>query len=157
MKITVIGTGYVGLVTGACLADMGNQVLCLDVDAAKVRALNEGGIPIHEPGLEPVVKRNRDAGRLNFSADVAAGVAHGVLQMIAVGTPPGENGSADLQHVLEAARAIGRHMNEYRVIVNKSTVPVGTADRVSEVILNELNERKKKIPFSVVSNPEFLK
>ena len=154
MKITVVGTGYVGLVTGACLADMGNQVLCLDVDAAKVRALNGGHIPIYEPGLEPIVKRNRDAGRLNFSTDVAAGVAHGALQLIAVGTPPGEDGSADLQHVLEAARAIGRHMNEYRVIVNKSTVPVGTADKVSEVILNALNERNKKVPFSVVSNPE---
>ena len=157
MKITVVGTGYVGLVSGACLADMGNQVLCLDVDAAKVRALNAGEIPIYEPGLAPVVKRNRDAGRLNFSTDVAAGVAHGVLQLIAVGTPPGEDGSADLQHVLEAAGAIGRHMDEYRVIVNKSTVPVGTADKVSEVILNALNERNKKIPFSVVSNPEFLK
>jgi UDPglucose 6-dehydrogenase len=157
VKITIVGTGYVGLVTGACLADMGNQVLCLDVDAAKVRALNEGRIPIYEPGLEPVVRRNRDAGRLNFTTDVAAGVAHGVLQMIAVGTPPGEDGSADLQHVLEAARAIGRHMDDYRVVVNKSTVPVGTADKVSEVISNVLNERNKKIPFSVVSNPEFLK
>jgi UDPglucose 6-dehydrogenase len=157
MKITIVGTGYVGLVTGACLADMGNQVLCLDLDAAKVRALNEGRIPIYEPGLEPVVRRNHDAGRLNFTTDVAAGVAHGVLQMIAVGTPPGEDGSADLQHVLEAARAIGRHMDEYRVVVNKSTVPVGTADKVSEVILNVLKERNKKIPFSVVSNPEFLK
>jgi UDPglucose 6-dehydrogenase len=157
VKITIVGTGYVGLVTGACLADMGNQVLCLDVDAAKVRALNEGRIPIYEPGLEPVVRRNRDAGRLNFTTDVAAGVAHGVLQMIAVGTPPGEDGSADLQHVLEAARAIGRHMDDYRVVVNKSTVPVGTADKVSEVISNVLHERNKKIPFSVVSNPEFLK
>ena len=157
MKLTVIGTGYVGLVSGACLADMGNQVLCLDVDAAKVAALNAGQVPIYEPGLEPVVRRNRDAGRLAFSTDVAAGVAHGVLQLIAVGTPPGENGSADLQHVLDAARAIGRHMDDYRVIVNKSTVPVGTADKVSEVVLNALNDRNKKIPFSVVSNPEFLK
>ena len=157
MKITVVGTGYVGLVSGACLADMGNQVFCLDVDAAKLRSLNEGVIPIYEPGLEAIVRRNRDAGRLTFSSDVAAGVAHGVLQLIAVGTPPGEDGSADLQHVLEAARAIGRHMNEYRVVVNKSTVPVGTADKVSEVISVALNERNKKIPFSVVSNPEFLK
>ena len=157
MKITVVGTGYVGLVSGACLADMGNQVFCLDVDAAKLRALNEGVMPIYEPGLEAIVRRNRDAGRLSFSSDVAAGVAHGVLQLIAVGTPPGEDGSADLQHVLEAARAIGRHMNEYRVVVNKSTVPVGTADKVSEVISVALNERNKKIPFSVVSNPEFLK
>ena len=157
MKITVVGTGYVGLVTGACLADMGNKVLCLDVDAAKVRLLNDGHIPIYEPGLEPVVKRNRDAGRLDFSTDVAAGVAHGVLQLIAVGTPPGEDGSADLQHVLEAARAIGRHMDEYRVVVNKSTVPVGTADKVKAEIEKELGKRGKQIPFSVVSNPEFLK
>jgi UDPglucose 6-dehydrogenase len=157
MKLTVVGTGYVGLVSGACLADMGNQVLCLDVDADKVRKLNAGQVPIYEPGLEPIVKRNRDAGRLAFSTDVAAGVAHGVLQLIAVGTPPGEDGSADLQHVLDAARAIGRHMEDYRVIVNKSTVPVGTADKVSEVISKALNEREKKIPFSVVSNPEFLK
>jgi UDPglucose 6-dehydrogenase len=157
MKITVVGTGYVGLVTGACLADMGNQIMCIDVDAAKVRTLNEGHVPIYEPGLEPVVKRNRDAGRLGFSTDAAAGVAHGVLQLIAVGTPPGEDGSADLQYVLAAARAIGRHMEDYRVIVNKSTVPVGTADKVSEVILKVLKERNEKIPFSVVSNPEFLK
>jgi UDPglucose 6-dehydrogenase len=157
MNVTVIGTGYVGLVTGACLADMGNHVFCLDIDAAKVKALNEGHIPIYEPGLEPVIRRNEAAGRLAFSTDVAASVAHGALQLIAVGTPPGEDGSADLQHVLEAARAVGRHMEDYRVIVNKSTVPVGTADRVSEVISKALSERKKKIPFSVVSNPEFLK
>jgi UDPglucose 6-dehydrogenase len=157
MKITIVGTGYVGLVTGACLADMGNQVLCLDIDAAKVKALNEGRIPIYEPGLEAVVKRNRAAARLSFSTDVAAGVAHGILQLIAVGTPPGEDGSADLKHVLEAARTVGRHMNEYRIVVNKSTVPVGTADKVSEAISNALKERNKKIPFSVVSNPEFLK
>jgi len=157
MNVTIVGTGYVGLVTGACLADMGNQVLCLDIDAAKVKALNDGRIPIYEPGLEAVVKRNRVAARLSFSTDVAGGVAHGILQLIAVGTPPGEDGSADLQHVLEAARAVGRHMTDYRVVVNKSTVPVGTADKVSEVISNELKERNKKIPFSVVSNPEFLK
>ena len=157
MKITVVGTGYVGLVTGACLADMGNSVLCVDLDTAKVRALNDGQLPIYEPGLEPVVKRNRDSGRLDFSADVAAGVGHGVLQIIAVGTPPGEDGSADLQHVLEAARAIGRHMDDYRVVVNKSTVPVGTADKVGEEIGKELEKRGKQYPFSVVSNPEFLK
>ena len=157
MKITVVGTGYVGLVSGACLADMGNQVLCVDVDAAKVKALNAGQVPIHEPGLAPVVKRNRDAGRLSFTTDMAAGVAHGVLQLIAVGTPPGEDGSADLQHVLDAARAIGQHMDEYRVVVDKSTVPVGTADKVKEAIAKELGKRKKSIPFSVVSNPEFLK
>jgi len=157
MKVSIVGTGYVGLVTGACLADMGNHVLCFDVDAAKVAALNAGQVPIHEPGLEPVVKRNRAAGRLSFTTDAAASVAHGVLQLIAVGTPPGQDGSADLQHVLAAARTIGEHMDDYRVIVDKSTVPVGTADKVSEVISNALNERKKKIPFSVVSNPEFLK
>ncbi len=157
MKVTVVGTGYVGLVTGACLADMGNDVFCLDVDAAKVRALDEGRIPIYEPGLEAIVRRNREAGRLAFSTDVAAGVAHGVLQLIAVGTPPGEDGSADLQYVLEAARAIGRHMQDYKVVVDKSTVPVGTADRVRDEIAGVLRARKASIPFSVVSNPEFLK
>ncbi|HEY8069373.1 MAG TPA: UDP-glucose/GDP-mannose dehydrogenase family protein [Burkholderiales bacterium] len=157
MKLTVVGTGYVGLVTGACLADMGNHVLCLDVDAAKVRALNDGRIPIYEPGLEAIVKRNRDAGRLAFSMDVAAGVGHGVLQLIAVGTPPGEDGSADLKYVLEAARSIGRHMDDYRVVVNKSTVPVGTADKVREEIQKELKKRGMQTAFSVVSNPEFLK
>jgi UDPglucose 6-dehydrogenase len=157
MKVTVIGTGYVGLVTGACLADMGNEVFCLDVDAAKVKSLNDGHIPIYEPGLEPIVQRNRAAGRLQFSTDVAAGVAHGMLQLIAVGTPPGEDGSADLKYVLEAARAVGRHMTEYRVVANKSTVPVGTADAVKDEIEKELRQRKQSLPFSVVSNPEFLK
>jgi len=157
MKVSIVGTGYVGLVTGACLADMGNQVLCLDVDAAKVQGLNAGRLPIYEPGLEPVVRRNREAGRLAFTADAAASVAHGALQLVAVGTPPGEDGSADLQHVLDAARAIGRHMEDYRVVVNKSTVPVGTADRVRDEIRKELEKRGQRIPFSVVSNPEFLK
>ena len=157
MKVSIVGTGYVGLVTGACLADMGNHVLCLDVDVAKVAALNAGQVPIHEPGLEPVVQRNRAAGRLSFSTDVAASVAHGVLQLIAVGTPPGQDGSADLQHVLAAAGAIGRHMDGYRVVVDKSTVPVGTADKVKEEIQKELGKRGVKLPFSVVSNPEFLK
>jgi UDPglucose 6-dehydrogenase len=157
MNVSIVGTGYVGLVTGACLADMGNHVLCLDVDAAKVAALNAGKVPIHEPGLEPVVQRNRAAGRLSFTTDAAASTAHGVLQLIAVGTPPGQDGSADLQHVLAAARSIGRHMDGYRVVVDKSTVPVGTADKVAEAISNVLKERNKKIPFSVVSNPEFLK
>src|SRR3990172_4879004 len=123
MNITIIGTGYVGLVTGACLADTGNHVFCLDLDETKVRSLNDGQIPIFEPGLEAVVQRNRAAGRISFSTDVAASVAHGVLQCIAVGTPPGENGSAALQPVLAAARAVGRHMDGYRVIVDKSTVP----------------------------------
>src|SRR6188768_4027091 len=157
MNVTIVGTGYVGLVTGACLADMGNHVLGLDLDAGKVKALNAGRIPIFEPGLEAIVRRNHQAARLTFSTDVAAGVAHGVLQLIAVGTPPGEDGSADLKHVLQAARSIGRHMDDYRVVVNKSTVPVGTADKVAEAISNALKERNKKIPFSVVSNPEFLK
>ncbi len=157
MNVTIIGTGYVGLVTGACLADMGNHVFCLDLDAAKVRTLNEGGIPIFEPGLEPIVRRNRAAGRLVFSSDVAASVRHGTLQCVAVGTPPDENGSADLQHVLGAARAVGRHMDGYRVIVNKSTVPVGTADRVRQAVAEELAARGVKHAFSVVSNPEFLK
>src|SRR3974390_2842518 len=123
MKVTIVGTGYVGLVTGACFADMGNHVLCLDVDAGKVKSLNAGKVPIYEPGLEAIVRRNHAAGRLEFSTDAPAAVAHGVLQLIAVGTPPGEDGSADLQHVLAAARAIGRHMDDYRVVVNKSTVP----------------------------------
>jgi len=158
MKITIIGTGYVGLVTGACLAELGNDVFCLDVDPRKIDMLNSGGIPIHEPGLEEVVARNRAAGRLQFSTDVAASVAHGQLQFIAVGTPPDEDGSADLQYVLAAARNIGRHMDGYKVIVDKSTVPVGTADRVGAAIRDELAKRGKSTEdFAVVSNPEFLK
>jgi len=157
MKITIIGTGYVGLVTGACLADAGNHVFCLDLDAAKIETLNAGGIPIFEPGLEAVVRRNRDAGRLLFSTDVEASVAYAELQFIAVGTPPDEDGSADLSHVVAAARAIGRHMDAYRVIVDKSTVPVGTADRVRAAISEELTRRGKAIDYAVVSNPEFLK
>jgi UDPglucose 6-dehydrogenase len=152
MNVSVIGTGYVGLVTGACLADAGNSVLCLDLNAEKIAALNAGQIPIFEPGLEPIVRRNREAGRLKFSTDVAASVAHGDLQLIAVNTPPGEDGSADLQHVLGAARAIGRHMKAYKVVVTKSTVPVGTADKIKEAI-----KRETSTDFSVVSNPEFLK
>ena len=152
MKITVIGTGYVGLVTGACFADAGNQVFCLDLNQQKIQQLNEGQIPIFEPGLEPIVRRNRDAGRLVFSTDVAASVAHGELQLISVGTPPGEDGSADLQHVIAAARAIGKHMRAWKLIVTKSTVPVGTADKVREAVKAETG-----VPFSVVSNPEFLK
>jgi UDPglucose 6-dehydrogenase len=157
MNVSIVGTGYVGLVTGACLAEMGNRVLCLDVDEAKVAALNAGRIPIYEPGLEPLVARNRAAGRLAFTTDAAAAAAHGVLQMIAVGTPPDENGAADLRHVLAAARAIARHMDGYRVIAIKSTVPVGTCDRVREAIAAELARRGAAHQFSVVSNPEFLK
>jgi UDPglucose 6-dehydrogenase len=157
MKITVIGTGYVGLVSGACFADLGNDVLCLDIDEKKVAMLRAGGIPIHEPGLAPVVRRNAESGRLRFTTDVAEAVAHGVVQFLAVGTPPGEDGSADLQHVLDAARSIGRHIDGYRVIVDKSTVPVGTADRVRAAIAAEIAARGVDHPFSVVSNPEFLK
>ncbi|HEX7635901.1 MAG TPA: UDP-glucose/GDP-mannose dehydrogenase family protein [Noviherbaspirillum sp.] len=157
MKITIIGTGYVGLVTGACLAELGNDVFCLDVDQRKIDILNSGGIPIHEPGLADIVTRNRAAGRLKFSTDVAASVAHGDIQFIAVGTPPDEDGSADLQYVLAAARNIGRHMNGFKVIVDKSTVPVGTADKVRAAIDAELKMRDNRIKFSVVSNPEFLK
>ncbi len=157
MKVSVIGTGYVGLVTGACLADAGNHVLCCDIDAAKIATLNAGGLPIFEPGLDAVVARNRAAGRLVFSTDLAASVAHGELQFVAVGTPPGEDGSADLSYVVAAARTIGRHMTGYRVVVNKSTVPVGTADQVHAAIAEELAARGAKVPYSVVSNPEFLK
>ena len=157
MKITIVGTGYVGLVSGACFAEVGNEVLCLDVDAAKIRTLEAGGIPIYEPGLLEVVKRNRAAGRLRFTTDLEQAVRFGTVQCIAVGTPPGEDGSADLQHVLEAARNIGRRMTEYRVVVDKSTVPVGTADKVRGAISAELARRGAEIPFAVVSNPEFLK
>ena len=157
MKITVIGTGYVGLVSGTCLADVGNDVLCLDLDFNKIRILKEGGIPIYEPGLEAMVKKNVAAGRLRFTTDVEAAVAHGVLQFIAVGTPPDEDGSADLQYVVAAARNVGRHMDGYRVVIDKSTVPVGTADKVRSAIAEELQKRKAGFDFSVVSNPEFLK
>jgi UDPglucose 6-dehydrogenase len=157
MNVTIIGTGYVGLVTGACLADAGNAVFCLDLDQEKIARLNDGEIPIFEPGLEPIVKKNRQAGRLRFSTDVAESVAHAELQVIAVGTPPGEDGSADLQHVLAAARAIGRHMNGHKVIATKSTVPVGTADKVRNAIAEETQKRGMKGEFAVVSNPEFLK
>jgi len=157
MNVTVIGTGYVGLVTGACLADTGNSVFCLDLNSAKISGLNAGQMPIFEPGLEPIVRRNREAGRLKFSTDVAASVAHGELQLIAVNTPPGEDGSADLRHVLAAAQAIGRHMKSYKLIATKSTVPVGTADKIFAVVKKELEDRKTATEFSVVSNPEFLK
>lgn len=157
MKISVIGTGYVGLVSGACLADMGNDVLCVDVDPEKIRILEEGGIPIHEPGLDQVVRRNVEAGRLRFTTDVVAAAHYGTIQFIAVGTPPDEDGSADLQYVVAAARNIGRHMDGYRVVVDKSTVPVGTADRVRAAIAEELAARNADHAFAVVSNPEFLK
>jgi UDPglucose 6-dehydrogenase len=157
MKITVIGTGYVGLVSGACMAEMGNDVLCLDLDPEKIRILKEGGIPIHEPGLDAVVARNVEAGRLHFTTDVAEAVRFGTIQFIAVGTPPDEDGSADLQYVLAAARNIGRLMTDYKVVVDKSTVPVGTADKVKAAIADELAKRGNALEFAVVSNPEFLK
>jgi UDPglucose 6-dehydrogenase len=157
MKITVIGSGYVGLVSGACLAELGNDVVCLDVDPRKIAILQQGGVPIYEPGLEDVIKDNVASGRLRFTTDVAESVAHGLVQMIAVGTPSGEDGSADLQYVIAAARAIGRSMTEYKVIVDKSTVPVGTADKVKQAVQEELDKRGIKTGFSVVSNPEFLK
>jgi UDPglucose 6-dehydrogenase len=157
MKITVIGTGYVGLVTGACLADVGNDVLCLDLDRRKIDILESGGIPIHEPGLEEVVRRNRAAGRLRFTTSIEDSVAHGAVQFIAVGTPPDEDGSADLSYVVAAARNIGRHMGEHKLVVDKSTVPVGTADAVRNAVAEELGKRNAKLTFAVVSNPEFLK
>jgi len=157
MKITMIGTGYVGLVTGTCLAEVGNDVLCLDVDAKKIDILRGGGVPIHEPGLQPMIARNVVAGRLRFTTDIDAAVAHGAMQFIAVGTPPDEDGSADMQYVLQAARNIGRRMTGWTVIVDKSTVPVGTADRVRAAITDELKSRNADIAFAVVSNPEFLK
>lgn len=157
MKLTVIGTGYVGLVSGACLADVGNQVLCLDLDAKKIDLLKSGGIPIYEPGLKEIVANNIAAGRLRFTTDIEESVAFGDIQMIAVGTPPGEDGSADLQYVVAAARNIGRFMTSPKIVVDKSTVPVGTADRVREAMAEELDSRKQQIKFLVVSNPEFLK
>ncbi|MBT9589850.1 MAG: UDP-glucose/GDP-mannose dehydrogenase family protein [Thiobacillus sp.] len=157
MKITVIGTGYVGLVTGTCLAEVGNEVLCLDVDLEKIETLKAGGIPIYEPGLEDMVKRNVEAGRLSFTTDVEASVAFGEIQFIAVGTPPDEDGSADLQYVVAAARNIGRHMNGYKLVVDKSTVPVGTADKVKAALQEELSRRGVPHEFNVASNPEFLK
>lgn len=157
MKVTVIGSGYVGLVTGACLADVGNDVLCLDVDPAKIALLDAGGICIYEPGLDDIIKKNVEAGRLSFTTDVKRAVQFGTLQLIAVGTPADEDGSADLQYVLNAARNVGKYMNDYKVIVDKSTVPVGTAAKVKAAILEELQRRDVDIAFSVVSNPEFLK
>ena len=157
MKITIFGSGYVGLVTGACFADVGNDVLCVDVDPRKVTMLQRGEIPIHEPGLDDLVRRNGDSGRLRFTTDLAEGVAHGLFQFIAVGTPPDEDGSADLQHVRAVARSIGQHLEDYRIVVNKSTVPVGTAGVVRDTITAALAERGRDIPFSVASNPEFLK
>ncbi len=157
MRITIFGTGYVGLVTGACFAEVGNHVVCVDVDADKVARLNAGEVPIYEPGLESLVAHNRSAGRLTFTTDAEAGVAHGRFQFIAVGTPSDEDGSADLKHVLAVARTIATHMTEPKVIVDKSTVPVGTADRVREAVAGVLDERGATVDYQVASNPEFLK
>jgi UDPglucose 6-dehydrogenase len=157
MKITVFGSGYVGLVTGACLADAGNHVLCIDIDARKTERLQAGEIPIHEPGLDAIVKRNSAAGRLRFSTDAKEGVDHGLFQLIAVGTPPDEDGSADLRYVLTVARTIGEHMSGYKVVITKSTVPVGTADKVRDAVAATLAARGLEIEFDTVSNPEFLK
>jgi UDPglucose 6-dehydrogenase len=157
MKITVFGAGYVGLVTGACLAEMGNHVLCVDVDPRKIEMLKRGEVPIHEPGLDKLIERNAAAGRLQFTTDAAAAVAHGTLQFIGVGTPPDEDGSADLQYVLAVARTIGQHMTDYKVVVDKSTVPVGTADKVRAAIAEQLTTRGTPMSYAVVSNPEFLK
>ncbi|MEQ5767659.1 UDP-glucose/GDP-mannose dehydrogenase family protein [Halomonas sp. H33-56] len=157
MKITIFGTGYVGLVTGACLADVGHDVICMDVDENKIARLEGGEIPIFEPGLEPMVKANVAAGRLKFTTDAARAVNHGVLQFIAVGTPPDEDGSADLQYVLAVAKAIGEHMQDDKVVVDKSTVPVGTADRVKAMVESQLEQRGVSLNVDVCSNPEFLK
>jgi UDPglucose 6-dehydrogenase len=157
MKVTIFGTGYVGLVTGACLAEMGNHVVCVDIDENKVARLRRGEIPIFEPGLEPIVRRNHANGQLEFTTDAAVAVAHAQIIFIAVGTPPDEDGSADLQYVLSVARSIGQHLDRYAVIVNKSTVPVGTADRVHETVAKELAARGAAVDFDVASNPEFLK
>lgn len=157
MKITVIGTGYVGLVSSACFAELGNNVLCLDLDVEKINKLKKGEIPIHEPGLEELVFKNVQAGRLKFTTDIKESVEHGFFQFIAVGTPPGGDGSADMQYVIMAAKNIGMHMASEKIIVNKSTVPVGTADKVGQVILDQMRLRKVEINFDVVSNPEFLK
>jgi UDPglucose 6-dehydrogenase len=157
MKVTLFGSGYVGLVTAACLADAGNDVVCVDVDERKIEMLRRGEVPIHEPGLEPIVRRNLAAGRLTFTCDAALGVAHGVFQLIAVGTPPDEDGSADLRHVLAVARTIGEHMSEYKLVIVKSTVPVGTGDRVRTALRSALAGRGLAVEHDTVSNPEFLK
>lgn len=157
MKVTLFGTGYVGLVTGTCFAEMGNDVLCVDIDKAKVSALLAGQVPIYEPGLEQMIRSNTAAGRLNFTSDLERGVAHGEIIFIAVGTPADEDGAADLQYVLSVANTIGTHMTEAKLIVDKSTVPVGTADQVQQVVADTLAQRGSDLTFDVISNPEFLK
>jgi UDPglucose 6-dehydrogenase len=157
MRITIFGSGYVGLVTGACMADAGNDVLCVDVDERKTAMLQRGEVPIHEPGLDALIKRSADAGRLRFTTNAKEGVDHGLFQLIAVGTPPDEDGSADLRYVLAVAHTIGEHMNDYKVVVTKSTVPVGTADKVRAAVRESLGKRKASVDFDMASNPEFLK
>lgn len=157
MNITVIGTGYIGLVTGTCLAEVGNRVICVDLDESKINGLKKGVVPIYEPGLDELVQSNYKNGLLDFTTDLNEAIQKTEILFIAVGTPPGEDGSADLQYVLAAARDIGRYMNEYKVVVQKSTVPVGTAEKVRKVIRDELDKRNKELGFDVVSNPEFLK
>jgi UDPglucose 6-dehydrogenase len=157
MKITVIGAGYVGLVTGTCLAEVGNDVICFDTDSEKIRILQGGGIPIYEPGLTEMIRHNVNGGRLHFTDDIEKATHFGTIQFIAVGTPPAEDGSADVKYVLQAASNIGKYMNDYKVVVDKSTVPVGTADAVRTLIAQQLALRGVNTPFSVVSNPEFLK
>ena len=157
MRVTIFGTGYVGLVTGTCLAEVGHHVVCVDVDTTKIDGLNKGVIPIYEPGLEPMVKANHAEGRLHFTTDAAEGIRHGDIVFIAVGTPPDEDGSADLKYVLAVAKTIGTHLETPTVVVDKSTVPVGTADKVRATIAEALKARGADIAFDVVSNPEFLK
>ena len=157
MRVTIFGSGYVGLVTGACLSDAGNDVLCVDVDAGKIERLKKGEVPIHEPGLEALIRKNAEAGRLRFTTDAVEGVKHGLFQLIAVGTPHDEDGSADLKYVLAVASTIGEHLTEYRVVIDKSTVPVGTADKVKAEIAKALGKRGANVEFDIVSNPEFLK
>jgi len=157
MNVTIFGSGYVGLVTGACLAEVGNHVVCVDIDHDKIERLNNGEVPIYEPGLDELLKRGIERGQLEFTTDLETAVGHGLFQMIAVGTPPGEDGSADLQYVLTVAESIGQHMNEYKIIIDKSTVPVGTAEQVRTKVNAALKARKVSVEFDVVSNPEFLK
>jgi UDPglucose 6-dehydrogenase len=157
MRVTIFGSGYVGLVTGACLSDAGNHVICVDVDQAKIDRLNKGEVPIHEPGLDELLERNMKAGRLEFTTDARKGIEHGLFQLIAVGTPPDEDGSADLKYVLTVARTIGENLNQYAIVMTKSTVPVGTADKVKAEVTAALAARKAEVEFDVVSNPEFLK
>jgi len=157
MKITIYGSGYVGLVTGALIADVGNEVLCVDVDETKVANLKKGIVPIFEPGLDDVIKRNVEQDRLDFTTDMDRAVAHSEVQFIAVGTPPGEDGSADMQYVAAVAKTIADRMTERKIVVNKSTVPVGTGDMVEKVIANGLSARNVNLPYAVISNPEFLK